>query len=78
MPGGGDFTKTWQTFLDRKYEHGETKLSKKNGPTIFVEYTAKADYLPGKHVAILRDISRRKETEAALTRKRTTIPTNGR
>ena len=67
MPGGGDFTKTWQTFLDRKYEHGETKLSKKSGPTIFVEYTAKADYLPGKHVAILRDISRRKETEVALT-----------
>jgi PAS domain S-box-containing protein len=65
--GGGDFTKTWQSFLDRKYEHGETKLSKKNGPTIFVEYTAKGDYLPGKHVAILRDISRRKETEAALS-----------
>ena len=65
--GGGDFTKTWRSFLDRKYEHGETKLSKKHGPTIFVEYTAKADYLPGKHVAILRDISRRKETEAALT-----------
>jgi PAS domain S-box-containing protein len=64
--GGGDFCKTWKGFLDRKFEHGETKLSKKDGPTIIVEYTAKADYLPGRHVAILRDISRRKETEAAL------------
>lgn len=64
--GGADFNETWKSFLDRKYEHGETKLSKKDGPTIFVEYTAKADYLPGRHVAILRDISRRKEAEAAL------------
>jgi PAS domain S-box-containing protein len=64
--GGGDFNETWKSFLKRKYEHGETKLSKKGGPTIFVEYTAKADYLPGRHVAILRDISRRKQAEAAL------------
>jgi PAS domain S-box-containing protein len=64
--GRGDFNETWKSFLDRKYEHGETKLSQKDGPTIFVEYTAKADYLPGRHVAIVRDISRRKETEAAL------------
>jgi PAS domain S-box-containing protein len=65
--GGGDFSKTWKRFLSRKYEHGETKLSRKDGLTIFVEYTAKADYLPGRHVAVLRDITRRKETEAALS-----------
>ncbi len=65
--GGGDFNDAWKSFLKRKYDHGETKLSQKDGPTIFVEYTAKTDYLPGRHVAILRDISRRKETEAALS-----------
>jgi PAS domain S-box-containing protein len=64
--GGADFNETWKSFLDRKYEHGETTLSKKDGPTILVEYTAKADYLPGRHVAILRDISRRKQAEAEL------------
>jgi PAS domain S-box-containing protein len=64
--GGGDFNETWKSFLKRKYEHGETKLSKKDGPTLFVEYTAKADYLPGRHLAILRDVSRRKQAEAAL------------
>ena len=37
-----------------------------NGETTFVEYTAKADYLPGRHVAVLRDITRRKQAEAAL------------
>jgi PAS domain S-box-containing protein len=64
--GGADFNEAWKSFLDRKYEHGETKLSKKGDPTIFVEYTAKADYLPGRHLAILRDVSRRKQAEAAL------------
>jgi PAS domain S-box-containing protein len=64
--GGADFNETWKSFLDGKYDHGETKLSKKDGPTISVEYTAKADYLPGRHLAILRDVSRRKQAEAAL------------
>src|SRR3984893_14216792 len=27
--GGADFNETWKSFLYRKYEHGETKLSKK-------------------------------------------------
>jgi PAS domain S-box-containing protein len=64
--GGGDLSKAWGAFLERKYEHGERKLSRKDGSTIFVEYTAKADYLPGRHVAVLRDISRRKQVEVAL------------
>lgn len=57
---------TWSAFLKRKSQHGETKLLRQNGSTICVEYTARADYLPGRHVAILRDISRRKEIEEAL------------
>jgi PAS domain S-box-containing protein len=68
---GGDFGDTWKSFLKRKYEHGETKLCRKDGSTIFVEYTAKADYLPGRHVAVLRDITRRKRSEAALRESET-------
>jgi len=64
--GGGDFSEAWTAFLRRRYEHGETRLSRRDGSTIFVEYTAKADYLPGRHVAVLRDISRRKQVEVAL------------
>jgi PAS domain S-box-containing protein len=33
---------------------------------IFVEYTAKAHYLPGRHVAVMRNITRRKQAEEAL------------
>jgi PAS domain S-box-containing protein len=62
----GDFRAAWNRFLDRTHEHGETRISRGDGETIFVEYTAKADFLPGRHVAVLRDISRRKKAEAAL------------
>ena len=64
--GAGDFKELWNRFLDRKSEHRETRVLRGGGETIFVEYTAKANYLPGRHVAILRDITRRKQAEAAL------------
>jgi PAS domain S-box-containing protein len=52
--------------LDLRNEHCEMQVRRGDGQAIFVEYTAKADYLPGKHVAVLRDVSRRKQAEAAL------------
>jgi PAS domain S-box-containing protein len=64
--GGNDFEGSWRRFLDRKHEHREAQVVRGDDKSIFVEYTAKADYLPGKHVAVLRDISRRKQAEAAL------------
>jgi PAS domain S-box-containing protein len=64
--GSNEFEDSWRRFLDRKHEHCEAQFLRKDGKTIFVEYTVKADYLPGKHVAVLRDISRRKQAEAAL------------
>jgi PAS domain S-box-containing protein len=64
--GAGDFKELWNRFLDRKSEHRETLVLRGDGERIFVEYTAKANYLPGRHVAILRDITRRKLAEAAL------------
>ena len=62
----GVFEHAWGRFLHRKHEHSETRIMRGDGETIFIEYTAKADYLPGRHVAVLRDISRRKLAEAAL------------
>jgi len=64
--GAGEFKDNWNRFLDRRHEHRETQVLRGDGKTIFVEYTAKAHYLPGRHVAVLRDISRRKLAEAAL------------
>jgi len=57
---GGDFDDAWSRFLDRQSEHRETRVLRGDGEAIFVEYTARANYLPGRHVAVLRDITRRK------------------
>jgi len=42
-------------FLHRDSGHGEIELVRANGQTLFVEYTVKMDYLPNRHVAVLRD-----------------------
>jgi PAS domain S-box-containing protein len=61
-----DFEEAWNRFIDRKSEHRETRVFRGDGRTIFVEYTARANYLQGRHVAVLRDITRRKQAEEAL------------
>jgi PAS domain S-box-containing protein len=60
------FEETWTRLLGRKYDHGETQLVRQDGGTILVEYTVKTNYLPGRHVAVLRDISVRRQAEAAM------------
>ena len=62
----GDFRAAWNRFLDHTHEYGEARILRGDGETIFVEYTVKADFLPGRHVAVLRDISKRKRAETAL------------
>ena len=59
-----EFESSWRQFLDRKCS--EIRIVRGDGEAVFVEYTAKAHYLPGRHVVVLRDISRRKQAEAAL------------
>lgn len=61
-----DFASVWQRFLERTPQQGEAELVRKDGNRIFVEYTASANYLPGRHVAVFRDITLKQQTEAAL------------
>lgn len=46
--------------------HGETHFVRQDGQPLFVEYSVRANYLPGRHVTVLRDISSRREAETAL------------
>lgn len=46
--------------------HGEIQLASGRRETVFVEYTVKGNYLPGRHVAVLRDVSERRRAEFAL------------
>jgi len=63
---GNDFRTAWKRFLDRAHEHSETRVSCGDGAIAFIEYTARANFLPGRHVVVLRDITQRRQAEAAL------------
>jgi PAS domain-containing protein len=69
--GGDDFSRIWKEILARNCDHGETVLTRANNKVIFVEYTAKMNYLPGRHVAVLRDVSPRKTAEQQVARNLT-------
>lgn len=64
--GTRDFQSTWKDFVDGKCAHNETPILRPDGTAIFIEYTVKANYLLDRHVAVLRDITQRKQAEAAL------------
>jgi PAS domain S-box-containing protein len=59
-------TAGWSRFLDRAYDHGQTGVLRENGQTAFLDFTARANFIPRRHAIIVRDISRRKQTEDAL------------
>ncbi|MDZ8051126.1 MAG: PAS domain S-box protein [Aulosira sp. ZfuVER01] len=63
---GFDFIKAWQEFQASKRETGEFRLLRPDGTIRDVEYGATANFLPHRHLSILRDISDRKRTELAL------------
>jgi PAS domain S-box-containing protein len=54
--------------LVSRYRHqGEAQLVRANGETVFVEFTAAADFLPGRHLMILRDTTERRRAQQALS-----------
>jgi PAS domain S-box-containing protein len=55
-----------EVMLDRRDGQGEMQMVRPDGRSILVEYTAKTNYLPGRHFVALRDISERKQAETAL------------
>ena len=60
------FRESWQTLLNHKFQQGDAELIKDGFSSLFVEYTAKADCLPGQHVMILRDVTERRRAQMSL------------
>ena len=50
----------------RRDGQGEMRIVRQDGQNIFVEYSVKTNYVPGRHFVALRDISERKRAERAL------------
>jgi len=62
----GDPENAGDPFLGPNSGHGEIELLRRNGETRLVEYTVKRNYLPERHVAVLRDVTSRREAEREL------------
>src|SRR5271168_723442 len=60
------FTQRWRLFLQNKSERGRAQLIAGDGTTLFVDFTAAANYLPGRHVLILCDVTERTHAELSL------------
>jgi len=60
------FTRGWSTFLKNKSQRGRVQLIAGDGTTLFVDFTAAANYFPGRHILILCDVTERTRTELSL------------
>ncbi len=61
-----EVTQVWQQFLQQGQMSGEITLHRPDGTTQDAEFNAIANFIPGRHRSILRDISDRKQAEIAL------------
>ena len=55
----------WDHFRAVGRHEGEFRIVRPDGAVREVDYTATADFLPGCHLAVLRDVTERKRAEAA-------------
>lgn len=62
------FTQRWKLFLKNKCERGRARLIAGDGTTLFVDFTASANYVPSRHVLILCDVTERTNAELSLRR----------
>ncbi len=64
--GGYDFDDALQQLLRRGTLEGEWAFLRSDGSPLKVEFAARAHFVPGQHLGVLRDITERKRLETAL------------
>jgi PAS domain S-box-containing protein len=60
-----EFKESWNLLRTRRLHRGVAELVAKDH-SVFVEYTAKADCLPGQHLLIFRDITEQRRAQLSL------------
>jgi len=68
LADGNGFPERWSLFLHNKSQRGRAQLTGGDGAALFVDFTAAANYLPGRHVVILCDVTERTQAEMSLRR----------
>jgi len=62
----GEFPQRWSSFLHCTSQRGRVQLVAGDGSTLFVDFATTANYLPGRHVLILCDVTERTRAELSL------------
>lgn len=58
----------WREFLAKGRMEGEFQIRRKDGTLIEVEFRAVANFLPGMHLSVMRDVTERKRAERQVRR----------
>jgi PAS domain S-box-containing protein len=66
LMNGKSFTSNWTRLLDSNKKRGHAELIAGDGATVFVDFTAATNYLPGRHVVIICDVTERTHAEQSL------------
>jgi signal transduction histidine kinase len=61
--GAASADRLWRSFVARGEMAGEFRLRRPDGRAHDVDYRASANFVPGRHLAILRDVTERKHNE---------------
>ena len=67
-PDGYSFAEVWGEFRQGGTLSGDFELLRGDGTTVTVEFRARADFLPGRHLSVIRDVSDRRRIEQHLRR----------
>ena len=62
------FAQGWRSFLSNKTKRGRARLIVGGGLRLYVDFSATANYLPGRHLLILCDVTERTHAEFSLKR----------
>jgi PAS domain S-box-containing protein len=60
------FAEGWNSFLQNKNQRGRARLIASDGTIVYVDFTGATNYLPGRHVLILCDVTERTRAELSL------------
>jgi PAS domain S-box-containing protein len=66
---GMDFERVWEAFRREGRATGQWRFVQPDGTVRDVEYTGKADIVPGLHLGVMRDVTERTAAEVELRRK---------
>jgi PAS domain S-box-containing protein len=61
-----EFDRCWARLLSEQSDREQLQLLRKKKAPVFVELTARADFLPGRHMIFLRDVTERRRAEDAV------------